>query len=110
MTYSLEVDQYHRPGVLYLLTVFMTGDITSVFPGGGIGFIARGFVIVQVCALWSMPVSKHLFFMTKCFWRLLRPLHWTSLRTILKSVHNGSVSADFNTQSVQSVVGHDPHK
>ena len=27
--------------------VFVTGDNTSVFPGGGIGFIARGFVIVQ---------------------------------------------------------------
>ena len=40
-------NQYHRPGVLYLLTVFVTGDITSVFPGGGIGFIARGSVIVQ---------------------------------------------------------------
>ena len=40
-------NRYHRPGVLYLLTVFVTGDNTSVFPGGGIGFIARGFVIVQ---------------------------------------------------------------
>ena len=107
MAYSLDVESVSSPGGLVLLTVFVTGDITSVFPGGGIGFIARGFVIVQVCALWSMPVSKHLFFMTKCFWRLLRPLHWTSLRTILKGVHNGLVSADFNTQSV---VGHDPHE
>ena len=27
-------------------TVFVTRDYISVFPGGGIGFIARGFVIV----------------------------------------------------------------
>ena len=37
-------NQYHRPGVLYLSTVVKTGDNTSVFPGGGIGFIAREFV------------------------------------------------------------------
>ena len=47
MAYSLVVELVSSPGFLYLLTVFVTGDITSVFPGGGIGFIARGFANVQ---------------------------------------------------------------